>query len=239
MEQAPQPPPTPTTPFTPTTPVASTNANGNPDADADANLSTPPATPTAAAPPDPFRQPRPTLTARRSRLSPAFRAKLSLMATRLAPLVQLTTGRVHPAFPRTVLAFWLLTDAELDDLARFYHQRTPGPWTARYPCPVAWPDRGRGMSTEQKRRRMGRFIGLRGCESPVGRGPGPGGWPSPVSAAFLESGGRHQEDVDMGGMGEALEEVARRSEEEILEQARREREREDEVDEMRRKMGWY
>ncbi|KAL1837433.1 hypothetical protein VTJ49DRAFT_3785 [Mycothermus thermophilus] len=209
MEQPPQPPPTPTTPFTPTTPVTNTT-----------NMNTTPTNPTPPPTPTPFQRPSPTLTTRRSTLSPAFRAKLSLMATRLAPLVQLTTGQVHPSFPRTVLAFWLLTDAELDDLAHFYHQRTPGPWTSQYPCPVAWPNKGRGMSVEQKRRKMGRFIGLRGCESPVGNGNGQGWWwPCPVSGAFVENGGRDGDgdgdaDVEMGGMSEEVEEV-------------------------RRKMGWY
>lgn len=32
-----------------------------------------------------------------------------------------------------------------------------------YPCPVVWDV---GASVEVKRRRLGRFIGLRGCESP-------------------------------------------------------------------------
>jgi len=46
------------------------------------------------------------------------------------------TGLPHPAFPATLLNYHLLTDAQLDDLAHFYHQRTPGPDSLRYPMPV-------------------------------------------------------------------------------------------------------
>ncbi|KAI0141472.1 hypothetical protein BJ166DRAFT_503598 [Pestalotiopsis sp. NC0098] len=118
------------------------------------------------------------------------------MALPLAPLVQLTTGRVHPSFPSTLLRFWLLTDAELEGLAHFYHQRTPCRWTFHYPCPVAWDQ---GLALEEKRRRIGKFIGLRGCETPV----------------------------------------RVRSEDEIMEEARRAREREEEDEVWRRKLHWY
>ncbi|KAK3299013.1 uncharacterized protein B0H64DRAFT_386880 [Chaetomium fimeti] len=139
------------------------------------------------------------------------------MSLQLAPLVQLTTGTIHPAFPRTLLAFWLLTDDQLDALAHFYHQRTPCRWTRQYPCPVAWPP---GLGLEEKRRKLGRFIGLRGCETPIGE--------------LIERG---------------VVEVLGRTEAEILEAARREREERgggnggggdgDEVEEVRSKMGWY
>jgi hypothetical protein len=86
------------------------------------------------------------------------------MALPLAPLVRLTTGDIHPAFPLTLLNFWLLTSEQLDDLAHFYHQRTPSEWSGHYPCPVTWE---KVLTLEQKRRRIGRFIGLNGCESPV------------------------------------------------------------------------
>ncbi|KAL2756412.1 hypothetical protein ACRALDRAFT_1081720 [Sodiomyces alcalophilus JCM 7366] len=99
-----------------------------------------------------------------SRLSPVFKEKLRQLAQPLAPLVQMTSGAVHPRFPRTLLGFWLLTDAELDDLARFYHQRDPGPWKMQYPCPVTWEG---VLTTGQKRRKFGKFIGLRGCETPI------------------------------------------------------------------------
>ncbi|KAB8302265.1 hypothetical protein EYC80_005706 [Monilinia laxa] len=98
-----------------------------------------------------------------SKTNPALAAKITQMALPLAPLVRLTNGQVHPAFPKQLLNFWLLTSAELDELAHFYHQRTPCEWTLHYPCPVRWDV---NADLEVKRRRLGRFIGLRGCESP-------------------------------------------------------------------------
>jgi len=71
---------------------------------------------------------------------------------------------VHPVFPSILLNFWLLTSEQCDELAHFYHQRTPSEWTRHYPCPVEWRT---DATLEEKRRRIGRFIGLRGCESPV------------------------------------------------------------------------
>lgn len=154
-----------------------------------------------------------TFSERLAAKNPALHLKLSQMSLRLAPLVQLTTGAVHPDFPRSLLAFWLLTEAQLDSLAHFYHQRTPCAWTSHYPCPVAWPP---GMTLEEKRRKLGKFIGLRGCDTPL--------------AELVRE--------------EVAREVAR-SEEEIVEAARRARGRPgnggdtSEVDEVRRKMGWY
>ncbi|KAI3328419.1 hypothetical protein F4824DRAFT_412412 [Ustulina deusta] len=101
---------------------------------------------------------------RRAANDAAFKQKLEQMALPLAPLVQLTTGDVHPAFPQTLLNFWLLTDAQLEELAHFYHQRTPCRYTFHYPCPINWSS---DVSLEEKRRKIGRFIGLRGCESPI------------------------------------------------------------------------
>ena len=117
-----------------------------------------------------------SLTARRSSTSHNFQTKLSQMALQLSPLVQVTTGAIHPRFPRLFVNYWLLTEPELDALAAFYHQRGTGPdddyddgndasfWKNEYPVPVRWED---NASLETKRRRFGRFIGLRGCESPV------------------------------------------------------------------------
>ncbi|CAG8952606.1 hypothetical protein HYFRA_00009712 [Hymenoscyphus fraxineus] len=104
------------------------------------------------------------LLSRRQTTNPLLTQKVQQMAIPLRPLVSLTDGTPHPAFPYTLLSYWLLTSAQLDDLAHFYHQRTPCVWTERYPCPVVWRT---DASMEEKRRRIGRFIGLRGCESPV------------------------------------------------------------------------
>ncbi|KAK3949759.1 hypothetical protein QBC32DRAFT_407697 [Pseudoneurospora amorphoporcata] len=227
-----------------------------------------------------FSQQHPTLTTRRSHLSPNFARKLQQLALPLAPLVQLTSGTVHPEFPQTLLNFWLLTDDQLDRLASFYHQRTPCQWTAHYPCPVAWPA---GMEIEEKRRRIGRFIGLRGCESPL---------PSAASLRTMgldlnmrETGTGLKEkddddddddveidtDVEMGGQQEQrrqqrsfskvassptmamgnegtnmsayisdlLKPTMGTTEEDITETERKIRRAEDELDEIKRKMGWY
>lgn len=110
--------------------------------------------------------------------NPKLAHKLRQMALPLSPLVQLTTGTVHPNFPATVLHFWLLTNDQLESLASFYHQTRPSPWSSQYPCPVRWRS---DVPLEEKRRRMGRFIGLRGCEPSSGPG-------SPrFSAALLAS----------------------------------------------------
>ncbi|MCJ1380372.1 hypothetical protein MMC17_003475 [Xylographa soralifera] len=87
----------------------------------------------------------------------------------LAPLLSITTGAPHPAFPPTLLHFHLLTEAQLDELAHYYHQRTPSQSSFLYPAPVVgrWD---RAADIERKRRWWGRFVGLRGCESPVGVG---------------------------------------------------------------------
>ncbi|OAA49467.1 beta-xylosidase [Metarhizium rileyi] len=105
-----------------------------------------------------------TFIQRRLARNPNLAYKLHQMALPLSPLVQLTTGAVHPDFPRTVLQFWLLTDAQLESLAQFYHQKSPSLWSFQYPCPVTWRS---DVSLEEKRRRMGKFIGLRGCDSPA------------------------------------------------------------------------
>ncbi|KAH9902264.1 hypothetical protein F4778DRAFT_117086 [Xylariomycetidae sp. FL2044] len=105
-----------------------------------------------------------TLGARRSAKDAAFLEKLRYMALPLNPLVQLETSHIHPAFPRTLLHFYLLTDDQLEELAHFYHQRTPCHLTRFYPCPITWSS---DLPLHVKRRKIGRFIGLRGCESPV------------------------------------------------------------------------
>ncbi|KAL8666648.1 MAG: hypothetical protein Q9202_001186 [Teloschistes flavicans] len=106
-----------------------------------------------------------------------FRRKLSHLSYPLAPLLSITSGISHPSFPTTILAYHLLTEQQLDELAHWYHQRTPGEWSLCYPLPVVgrwWvgtSGNGNGNGRpgiEDKRRRFGRFVGLGGCESPVG-----------------------------------------------------------------------
>ncbi|KAH6970440.1 hypothetical protein BKA56DRAFT_496215 [Ilyonectria sp. MPI-CAGE-AT-0026] len=88
---------------------------------------------------------------------PNLASKLEQMAQRLFPLVDLDQGLVHPAFPQTVLSFWLLTDEQLESLAQFYHQKILNQYTDLYPCKITWRC---NMSREEKRCEMGKFIGL-------------------------------------------------------------------------------
>ncbi|KAM0712247.1 hypothetical protein Q7P37_011341 [Cladosporium fusiforme] len=74
------------------------------------------------------------LTRRNSALS----KKIATLQLELAPLVPLPSGPPHPAFPKTLLAFHLLTEDELDSIAHHYHQSTPGPWTQHYPALMNW-----------------------------------------------------------------------------------------------------
>ncbi|KAI1637404.1 hypothetical protein F4809DRAFT_605151 [Biscogniauxia mediterranea] len=144
---------------------------------------------------------------RRAAKNAAFAEKLQQMALPLAPLVQLTTGEVHAAFPRTLLSFWLLTDPELEALAHFYHQRTPSRYTFHYPCPIAsWSS---DLPLEEKRRKIGRFIGLRGCQTPTTT--------TTTTASALRP----------------------RSEDELLDEARRARLAAEEDEAWRRKLPWY
>ncbi|KAH7035048.1 uncharacterized protein B0I36DRAFT_87296 [Microdochium trichocladiopsis] len=105
-----------------------------------------------------------TVAVRRAARNPALQARLRHLSIVLCPLVQMSTGHRHPAFPKTILEYHLLSDAQLDDLAGFYHQRSPSEWSGQYPCPVKWTGT---LTTADKRRKFGRFIGLRGCESPI------------------------------------------------------------------------
>ncbi|KAK2069366.1 hypothetical protein P8C59_003952 [Phyllachora maydis] len=166
---------------------------------------------------------------RRAAANPTLETKLAQMALPLAPLVQLTTGQVHPAFPATLLGFWLLTDEQLDGLAAFYHQRTPCRWTAYYPCPITWRA---GLSLEEKRRKIGKFIGLRGCDTPG------------AMAAAAAAAGRWRHDgareTAHGRVEADVADILRQSESEAVQRARREAVRELREEEMwRRKMGWY
>ncbi|KAF2482326.1 hypothetical protein BDY17DRAFT_158140 [Neohortaea acidophila] len=64
--------------------------------------------------------------------------KIATLQLSLAPLVPLPSGPPHPAFPRTLLAFHLLTEDELDSIAHYYHQSTPGPYSYHYPSNMNW-----------------------------------------------------------------------------------------------------
>jgi hypothetical protein len=111
--------------------------------------------------------PLPTLSIPNLPPHPDFYMVHSHLSHPLVPLVSITTGLPHPYFPTTLLQYHLLTASQLDTLAAHYHQTSPPiPQTYGYPIHVrTWV--GDAVPLETKRRRWGRFIGLRGCESPV------------------------------------------------------------------------
>ncbi|KAK2740379.1 hypothetical protein FQN57_006119 [Myotisia sp. PD_48] len=102
----------------------------------------------------------------------AFIPTLSHLSRTLWPLVSVTTGNPHSAFPKSLLQYHLLPSTDLDQIAAHYHQTIPSSrWTSEYPRRIpAWVDKNGipvlDIPVETKRRRIGRFIGLRGCESP-------------------------------------------------------------------------
>ncbi|KAF7176603.1 hypothetical protein CNMCM7691_003095 [Aspergillus felis] len=110
---------------------------------------------------------------RPSKAHPSFQPILRHLRTPLCPLVSSTTGLQHPEFPKTLLAYHLLTNRQLDDLARHFHQVWPPvEGTRAYPVSIpAWigTQGEKSVDLQTKRRRFGRFIGLRGCESPTVR----------------------------------------------------------------------
>ncbi|KAJ5780830.1 hypothetical protein N7457_005990 [Penicillium paradoxum] len=102
---------------------------------------------------------------------PQFIPLLWHLSAQLWPLVNCETGQTHPDFPATMLAYNLLTSEQVDNLARHFHQVWP-PVPASYNYPVRitpWI----GTSEEHtidlptRVRRLGRFFGLQGCESPT------------------------------------------------------------------------
>jgi hypothetical protein len=84
----------------------------------------------------------------------------------LMPLVSATTGYPHPDFPRDNFAYHLLTSEQLDRLASHYHQNIVD-YRRRPYYPKQVPSCVGNVDVATKRRRFGRFIGLKDCESPV------------------------------------------------------------------------
>nr|OQO26442.1 hypothetical protein B0A51_06823 [Rachicladosporium sp. CCFEE 5018] len=89
-----------------------------------------------------------------TRRSSALAAKIATLQLQLAPLVPLPSGPPHPAFPKTLLAFHLLTEDELDSIAHHYHQSTPGPWTMHYPAVMNWDKEFLARPTRRSSRDM-------------------------------------------------------------------------------------
>lgn len=132
---------------------------------------------------------------------PIHKRRFGHLLHQLCPLLSIETGLPHPDFPRTILHYHLLSEEQLDSLAHFYHQRTPGEYSLGYPMPVVarwWAPTNQELeegeidemaeirrvmqlaeqeeedknvaTVEDKRRRFGRFLGLRNCESSQGEG---------------------------------------------------------------------
>ncbi|KAJ5547073.1 hypothetical protein N7494_004658 [Penicillium frequentans] len=135
-----------------------------------------PATPISPSRPNSWSVPGSRLTeethihAPRSLSHPNFPAILQYLGQNLHPLVSCKTAQIPPDFPQTMLSYHLLTNTQLDDLAQYFHQISPPiPETFMYPAPIQQPWVGteaEDVDLETKRRRFGRFIGLRGCDSP-------------------------------------------------------------------------
>jgi hypothetical protein len=137
-----------------------------------------------------------------SRTNPALKRKIAQLRMKLQPLypVHLPGGPPHTAFPQTVLHFWVLTETEIENCLRYYRQITPDWSTCTYPCPLVWdkkflarPDppqptiEGQLTDVERlaiKRRMLGKFIGLRGCETP--------GWEMHLKLRWLEGQIQHE-----------------------------------------------
>ncbi|KAF2403901.1 hypothetical protein EJ06DRAFT_527493 [Trichodelitschia bisporula] len=92
----------------------------------------------------------------------------------------------HSSFPPTLLHYWLLTENQMDAFASHYHQTDPkDPYRHEYPACMNWdarflarpppnlaPEDNFYLSAEErlwvKRRMVGKFIGIRGCDTPIG-----------------------------------------------------------------------
>ena len=111
--------------------------------------------------------------------NPALAKKIQSLQLKIAPMVPMPDGgRPHSSYPKTILHFWLLTEAQLDSIAHYYHQSTPGAYTNSYPATMNWDSAffarlaaTERLSSEQriamKRRKLGKFIGLRNCDTPI------------------------------------------------------------------------
>jgi hypothetical protein len=116
--------------------------------------------------------------------NPELSEKISQMRLTLAPLVHTETCQPPPDFPTTLLQLFLLTEEQLDIMARFYSQSTPSALTTSYPSTMNWnkeflakpttytnvPDDCRLTNIERhmiKMRMFAKFIGMRGAETPT------------------------------------------------------------------------
>jgi hypothetical protein len=111
--------------------------------------------------------------------SPSLVQKISQMRLKIAPIVHVETGHPPPQFPFTMLQLFLLTEDQLDAMARYYSQSAPSALTHCYPQTMDWnspfltkdesiPPVCRLSDFERlkvKMRMFAKFIGLR-AETP-------------------------------------------------------------------------
>jgi hypothetical protein len=112
--------------------------------------------------------------------NPALAQKISQMRLNIAPIVHVESGIPPPQFPSTMLELFLLTEDQLDAMARYYSQSTPSALTHCYPQTMDWnkpfltksesiPEECRLSDYERlkvKMRMFAKFIGMRGAETP-------------------------------------------------------------------------
>jgi len=112
--------------------------------------------------------------------NPKLASKISQMRLTIAPIVHVETGKAAPDFPYTMLDLFLLTEDQLDAMARFYSQTSPTWRTDQYPQTMAWdlpfldkdpslPDACKLSELERlkvKMRMFARFVGMRGADTP-------------------------------------------------------------------------
>ncbi|OJZ86354.1 hypothetical protein ASPFODRAFT_32622 [Aspergillus luchuensis CBS 106.47] len=218
---APPPPPQPSSPLPPRTTPRYRHILPKP--------APPPPTSTPSQPQS--QPPKDHLEKRKSsKLHPHLPAILRHLRTPLHPLVSSTTGHEHPDFPLSLLQYNLLTSDQLDRLAVHFHQvHPPVRGSFWYPVRIVpwlrWDDSdgGKGgyvgdveVGLEVKRRRFGRFIGLRGCEGDYHHSRG----------RKLGRGKGRREEVEEGEITREEEVVVDEEEEETAEEmlARMERE---------------
>ncbi|PWY62428.1 hypothetical protein BO83DRAFT_458721 [Aspergillus eucalypticola CBS 122712] len=179
--------------------------------------------------PQPPKGKNPKSETRKTKIHPHLPPILHHLRTPLHPLVSSTTGHEHPDFPLSLLQYHLLTSDQLDRLAVHFHQvHPPVRGSFWYPVRIVpwlrWDGgkgryvdmdigEGVGVGLEVKRRRFGRFIGLRGWRKGRGRR-------REVEVGMeVEEGEIREEDV---GVDEEEEEEEEETAEEML--ARMERE---------------
>lgn len=115
--------------------------------------------------------------------NPQLAEKISHMRLNIAPIVHVETGIPPAQFPSTMLELFLLTEPQLDEMARYYSQSTPSALTHCYPQTMNWdqpfpakPQDGESVPEDcrlsdyerlkVKMRMFARFIGMKGADTP-------------------------------------------------------------------------